>query len=53
MRRILFLMLVLIKQAFSGEFTGGDKMEIKRIIPVIDKGEVTGADKPKPVIEPK
>ena len=49
MKRILILLLVLARQAFSGEFTGGDKIDgvFKGVIPTSDKGEFTGGDKPK------
>jgi hypothetical protein len=50
MKRILILLLVLARQAFSGEFTGGDKIDLgvfKGAIPTADKGEFTGGDKPK------
>ncbi len=50
MKRILILLLVLARQAFSGEYTGGDKIEagvFKGAIPTADKGEFTGGDKPK------
>jgi hypothetical protein len=44
MKGFFILLLVLARQTFSGEFTGGDKIDI--VSPSIDKGEVTGADKP-------
>lgn len=44
MKGFFILLLVLARQSFSGEFTGGDKIDI--VSPTIDKGEVTGADKP-------
>lgn len=50
MKRFFILLIVLIRQAFSGEFSGGDKIELgtfKLLLPTIEKGEFTGADKPK------
>ncbi len=44
MKSFFMLLLVLARQSFSGEFTGGDKIDL--VSPKIDKGEVTGADKP-------
>ena len=44
MKNFLILLLVMIRQSFSGEFSGGDKMA------AVDKGEFTGADNSK---EPK
>jgi hypothetical protein len=48
MKRAFLLLFLMLKQAFSGEFTGGDKINIgilKGNLPVFDKGEFTGGDK--------
>jgi hypothetical protein len=50
MKNFFILFLVLIRQAFSGEFSGGDKIDLGTanfLLPPIEKGELTGADKPK------
>lgn len=50
MKSFFILLVMLIRQTFSGEFSGGDKIDldpVKFTIPTIEKGELTGADRPK------
>jgi len=53
MKGFFILLLALIQNSFSGELSGGDKIELGSVkfgLLSIKKGEVTGAEKP---IEPE